>query len=115
MIVEDEAAVRNLVASALRNDGYTMLLAASAEDALAVADSHRGQIDLLLTDAIMPGRSGMELATMMVERHRELRVIVMSGYTDETLPVDNGQRVTLLQKPFTPRELRRRIRETLDQ
>ena len=114
LIVEDEAAVRNLVASALRNDGYTMLLASSAEDALVVAESRRGPIDLLLTDAIMPGKSGMELAAIMVERYAGLRVIIMSGYTDETLPVDAGERVTLLQKPFTPRELRRRIRETLD-
>jgi two-component system, cell cycle sensor histidine kinase and response regulator CckA len=115
LIVEDEAAVRNLVASALRTDGYRMLLAASAEDALAIADSLRGPIDLLLTDAIMPGKSGMELAAIMVERHAGLRVIIMSGYTEETLPVASGERVTLLQKPFTPRELRRRIRETLDQ
>jgi len=114
LIVEDEAAVRNLVASALRNDGYTMLLASSAEEALTVAESRHGPIDLLLTDAIMPGKSGMELAAIMVERHADLRVIIMSGYTDETLPVDTGERVTLLQKPFTPRELRRRIRETLD-
>ena len=114
LIVEDEAAVRNLVASALRNDGYTMLLAASAEDALALADSVRDPIDLLLTDAIMPGKSGMELAAIMVARYAGLRVIIMSGYTEETLPVDTGERVTLLQKPFTPRELRRRIRETLD-
>jgi CheY-like chemotaxis protein len=115
LIVEDEAAVRNLVASALRTDGYTMLLASSAEDALAIADSTRDPIDLLLTDAIMPGKSGMELAAIMAERYAGLRVIIMSGYTEETLPVDNGERVTLLQKPFTPRELRRRIRETLDQ
>ncbi|MBW8867112.1 MAG: PAS domain S-box protein [Acidobacteria bacterium] len=114
LIVEDEAAVRNLVASALRNDGYRMLLASSAEDALTIADSLRDPIDLLLTDAIMPGKSGMELAAIMVERYAGLRVIIMSGYTDETLPVDSGERVTLLQKPFTPRELRRRIRETLD-
>ena len=114
LIVEDEAAVRNLVASALRTDGYTMLLASSAEDALAIADSSRDPIDLLLTDAIMPGKSGMELAAIMVERYAGLRVIIMSGYTEETLPVDNAERVTLLQKPFTPRELRRRIRETLD-
>ena len=58
LIVEDEPAVRNLVASALRHDGYRLLLAASAEEALALADAHDGRIDLLLTDAIMPGKSG---------------------------------------------------------
>jgi len=92
LIVEDEAAVRNLVASALRTDGYTMLLASSAEDALAIADSTRDPIDLLLTDAIMPGKSGMELAAIMAERYAGLRVIIMSGYTEETLPVASGSR-----------------------
>jgi two-component system, cell cycle sensor histidine kinase and response regulator CckA len=116
LIVEDEPAVRNLVASALRNDGYKLLLAASAEEALTIADSHRGTIELLLTDAIMPGKSGIELAAIMVERYARLRVIVMSGYTEETLTaVDAGTRVALLQKPFTPRDLRRRIRDALDQ
>src|SRR4029077_158463 len=67
LIAEDEPAVRTLVASALRNDGYKLLLAASAEDALAIVDAHRGAIDLLLTDAIMPGKSGVELASLLTE------------------------------------------------
>src|SRR5262245_2934127 len=115
LIAEDEPAVRNLVASALRNDGYKLLLAASAEEALAIADAHRGAIDLLLTDAMMPGRSGVELAAILVERYPRLRAIIMSGYTEETLPVGDGSvRVAMLQKPFTPRDLRRRIRDALD-
>src|SRR5262245_60361629 len=115
LISEDEPAVRNLVASALRNDGYKLLLAASAEEALAIADAHRGAIDLLLTDAMMPGRSGVELAAILVERYPRLRAIIMSGYTEETLPVGDGSvRVAMLQKPFTPRDLRRRIRDALD-
>ena len=60
--------MRNLVASALRHDGYRLLLASSAEEALAMADAHDGPIDLLLTDAIMPGKSGLELADLMVAR-----------------------------------------------
>ena len=115
LIAEDEPAVRNLVASALRNDGYKLLLAASAEDALAIVDAHRGAIDLLLTDAIMPGKSGVELASLLTERYPRLRVIIMSGYTEETLQVgDRNARVTMLQKPFTPKDLRRRIRDALD-
>jgi two-component system, cell cycle sensor histidine kinase and response regulator CckA len=115
MIVEDEPAVRNLVASALRHDGYQLLLASSAEEATAMADAHEGPIDLLLTDAMMPGKSGVELADLMIARRPGLPVIIMTGYTEETLEVP-GQRgpVPLLQKPFTPRELRRRIRDVLD-
>jgi PAS domain S-box-containing protein len=115
MVVEDETAVRNLVASALRHDGYHLLLATSAEEALKLDDGHRGPIDLLLTDAIMPGKSGIELAAAMAARRPGLPVIIMSGYTEETLtgaPLEKP--ISLLQKPFTPRELRRRIRDVLD-
>ncbi len=115
LIVEDEPAVRNLVASALRHDGYHLLLAASAEEALTISDGHDGNISLLLTDAIMPGKSGLELANLMVERRPGLPVIVMSGYTEENLSVTGlAEPICLLQKPFTPRDLRRRIREVLD-
>jgi two-component system, cell cycle sensor histidine kinase and response regulator CckA len=115
LIVEDEDSVRNLVASALRNDGYKLLLATSAEEALRMDEQHQGSIDLLLTDAIMPGKSGIELAAAMAARRPGLPVIIMSGYTEETLtgaPLDKP--ISLLQKPFTPRELRRRIRDVLD-
>src|SRR5439155_18441277 len=64
LIVEDETSVRNLVASSLRHESYQLLLAASADDALAIVESHTGPIDLLLTDAMMPGRTGMELAQL---------------------------------------------------
>jgi len=115
LVVEDETAVRNLVASALRHDGYQLLLASSAEEALKVVEAHSGRIDLLLTDAIMPGQSGLELANMMVAKQPGLPVIVMSGYTEENLSISGlTERPALLQKPFTPRDLRRRIREVLD-
>ena len=115
LIVEDEPSVRNLVASALRHDGYRLLIASSAEEALAAADAHDGPIDLLLTDAMMPGKSGVELANLMTARRPGIPVIVMSGYTEETLELPGVKEpIALLQKPFTPRELRRRIREVLD-
>ena len=103
------------MASALRHDGYHLLLANSAEDAIAMAYTHEGPIDLLLTDATMPGKSGIELASIMIARRPGLPVIVMSGYTDDTVSVSGLQQpLVLLQKPFTPRELRRRIRDVLD-
>ena len=115
LVVEDEVAVRNLVTSALRRDGYHLLLATSAEDAITMADTHDGPIDLLLTDATMPGKSGIELASIMIGRRPGLPVIVMSGYTEDTLAVSGlDPPVALLQKPFTPRDLRQRIREVLD-
>ncbi len=114
LVVEDEPSVRSLVASALQHDGYNLLLAASAEEALDVAAAHPERIDLLLTDAIMPGKSGIELAQALTAERRGLRVIVMSGYTHETLR-GLDSRVELIQKPFAPRDLRRRIREALDQ
>jgi two-component system, cell cycle sensor histidine kinase and response regulator CckA len=114
LIVEDEPAVRNLVASSLRSEGYHLLLAGSAEEALVIVAAHRGAIDLLLTDAIMPGRSGIELARILTGDRPGLPVVLMSGYTEETLPSsDVAQTWSLLQKPFTPRDLRRRIREVL--
>ena len=115
MVVEDEPAVRNLVTSSLRHDGYDLLVAASAEDALQLASAHDGPIDLLLTDAMMPGKSGLELANLLVVERPGMPVIVMSGYTEEALRVVGiDEPIALLQKPFTPRELRRRIREVLD-
>jgi CheY-like chemotaxis protein len=114
LIVEDEPAVRNLVASSLRSEGYHLLLAGSAEEALVILAAHRGAIDLLLTDAIMPGRSGIELARMLTDDRPGLPVVLMSGYTEETLPTSVAQTWSLLQKPFTPRDLRRRIKEVLN-
>ncbi|HEY2906990.1 MAG TPA: PAS domain S-box protein [Vicinamibacterales bacterium] len=114
LVVEDEPSVRNLVASTLKAEPYQLLLAKSAEEALEIASGHEGAIDLLLTDAIMPGRSGIELANELVASRAGLPVIIMSGYTDETLNVTGLEHeVVLLHKPFTPRELRQLIRDVL--
>jgi PAS domain S-box-containing protein len=113
LIAEDEDAVRNLVASTLR-DEYAVLLARSAEEALAIAEARSEPVDLLLTDAIMPGKSGVELASTLVRRWPSMRVVFMSGYTEEDLANAISGRHTVVQKPFTPRDLRRRIREVLE-
>ena len=115
LVVEDDPAVRNLVASSLRREGYQLLLASSAEEALEIVETHPGSIDLLVTDAVMPGRSGIDLVRELTTRQPGLPVILMSGYTQDTLPIrDLSQAITLLQKPFTPRDLRHRIRAILD-
>ena len=107
--------MRSLVASTLRRDPLTVLLATSAEEALTIASAHEGEIDLLLTDAVMPGKSGIELARTLIRQRPGLRVMIMSGYTADTIGLNElPQPVDLLQKPFSPGDLRRRIREALD-
>ncbi len=114
LVVEDDAAVRNLVVTALGHDGYRVLHASSGEEALAIADASHGKIDLLLTDAKMPGMNGIELANLLVRKRQGLPVIVMSGYTEETLKIDGSpEPIPLLPKPFTPRELRRKVADVL--
>ncbi len=116
LLVEDEAAVRGLTLRCLQSSGYTVLQAASAEEALPIAASHAGRLDLLLTDVIMPGASGPELARRLLEKRPGTRVLYVSGYTDASMAsqgaLDDG--AYFLQKPFTPESLARKVREVLD-
>jgi CheY-like chemotaxis protein len=100
------------VVTALSHQGYRVLHAASGDEAIAIAEADHGDIDLLLTDARMPGMSGIELARTLVGRRPGLPVLVMSGYSDETLSL-GGQPIPLLSKPFTPRQLRQKVAEIL--
>jgi PAS domain S-box-containing protein len=114
LVVEDEATIRHLVVSTLGQAGYRILHAASAQDALAIAAHYADEIDLLLTDANMPGMDGIALAGELVRQRPSLRVVVMSGYTDSDFVVPGiSEAVCLLPKPFTPRELRQRVRDVL--
>ena len=117
LLVEDEEAVRELARTVLAAQGYKILEAESAERAEQVADRAKGKIDLLLTDVMMPGTSGRELARKMTARMPKLRVLFMSGYTDNVIAqggvLEAG--VSFLQKPFSPRGLAAKVREVLDQ
>lgn len=114
LIVEDEPAVRNLVSSSLRGQGYRLLVASSGAEAMRIAAAYAGSIDLLLTDAMMPGQSGIDLAHELSALRPGLRVIVMSGYTSDLLGLGSSPRqITMLQKPFTPQELRLQIVQAL--
>jgi PAS domain S-box-containing protein len=114
LVVDDEDGVRALVAATLAHDGYRVVQAASADEALGLIGSGLS-IDLLLTDAIMPGTSGIQLVHTLLADHPRLPVVVMSGYTEEmTTPGGLPAPVSILAKPFSPIELRRRVRETLD-
>ena len=115
LIVEDEDGVRALVRHVLAQRGYTMLEASSQCEADRVEAGHRGVIDLLVTDVVMPGVRGPELAKRMLDRRPGLKVLYMSGYSEEMMASGDlaAAGVAFLQKPFTPTELAGKIREVL--
>jgi CheY-like chemotaxis protein len=114
LVVDDEPVVRMLVVSTLKREGYRVLDAESGADALRIAASAPGRIDVLLTDASMPGMSGAELATHLARTRRGLKVLVMSGYSAEPVAVEGlCEPVALLAKPFTPGDLKLKIRDVL--
>jgi PAS domain S-box-containing protein len=116
LLVEDEAVVRELVRQILQATGYTVLEAASGEQALQLSSGHRGPIHLLLADVVLPGLSGPEVADRLASTHPESHVIYMSGYAQDTIQrysVPAGRRI-FLQKPFTPTALLASVRGALD-
>jgi two-component system, cell cycle sensor histidine kinase and response regulator CckA len=118
LAVEDEIEVRKLVAEILRGRGYTVIEASDGEEAVKVARKNaRKRIHLLLTDVVMPGMSGRELAGTLGLQYPKMKVLYMSGYTDNAI-VHHGvleQGVNYIQKPFTLDALARKVREVLDQ
>jgi CheY-like chemotaxis protein len=116
LIVEDEPALRDLACRILDNAGYRVLAAESGAEALKLGAEHPGDIDLLLTDVIMPGALGKEVAERLLEQDPQLRVLYMSGYAQPILAsrgtLDPG--VTLIEKPFGRTELLAAVRRQLD-
>jgi two-component system cell cycle sensor histidine kinase/response regulator CckA len=116
LLVEDEASVRELLRNTLHGHGYRVLAAASGEQALERASAHRGPIHLLVSDVVMPGIGGPEVAARLSSLHPELRVLHISGYADDAIlrhGVSEGT-TAFLQKPFTLEALARKMREVLD-
>ncbi|HEY5478071.1 MAG TPA: PAS domain S-box protein, partial [Gaiellaceae bacterium] len=116
LLVEDEEMVRQLVARVLRELGYEVFETSSGGEALLLSDSLDRPIDLLVTDVVMPGMSGRELAEILVVRRPTTRVLFMSGYTDEAIVhhgVLDGE-AEFIGKPFTPQELAHKIRGVLE-
>src|SRR5438309_3378671 len=116
LLVEDEPAVRAIAQQALERQGYTVLAAPSGADALALAAQHGATIHLLLTDVVMPGMSGRDLADRLTAQRPGIRVLYISGYTDNAI-VRHGMLepgLAYLQKPFRPDALVRKVREVLD-
>jgi CheY-like chemotaxis protein len=116
LLAEDEEPVRVLARRCLEGMGYRVLAASRADEAQQMAERHVGPIHLLLTDVVMPGGSGPELAAQLAARHPEMRVLYMSGYTDDAI-VHRGviaPGIELLEKPFNPAALARKVRDVLD-
>jgi len=116
LLVEDEAGVRQLVREMLRTLGYSILEAGSGEEAIRLFNENMDRIDLLLTDVIMPRMSGRELSQRLRSARPLQKVLYMSGYPDDVLAQHRapGESVFLLQKPFEPDALARKVREVLD-
>src|SRR5258708_20632656 len=116
LLVEDEANLRYLARQYLEKQGYKVIEAADGAVAMQIAVAHDKVIDLLLTDVIMPGMNGRELAQRIAEIRPNVKILYMSGSTENVIGhngmLDAG--VRLLQKPFTLRDLRSKVREVLD-
>ncbi|HSE95743.1 MAG TPA: PAS domain S-box protein [Methylomirabilota bacterium] len=116
LLVEDEEAVRDLAREILVQSGYTVIGARHGGEALLIGDQHAGPIHVLVTDVVMPELGGRELANRLAARRPGLKVVYMSGYTDETLEhhgvLEPG--MVFLRKPLTPDTLARKVREILD-
>ncbi len=116
LLVEDDPNVRKLTGSVLTSLGYTIIEACDGEEGAKAADNYHGKIDLLLTDVVMPGISGTELASLLAAKNPSLKILFMTGYTENTMVLHGltSQEVNLLHKPLTPTSIARRVREILD-
>ena len=114
-MVEDQAVVRRYAAAALKAYGYQVIEAENAGEALLLCERESGRIDLILTDVVMPGLSGREMADGLKQRRPGIKVLFMSGYTDDTVvhqgALENG--AEFIQKPFSPDQLAIKVREIL--
>jgi hypothetical protein len=116
LLVEDEEIVRDMTKEILQESGYHVLEAKHGHEALLVAERHRGPIHLMLSDVVMPQMSGRELANQLVPLRREMKVLYMSGYTDDAIVhhgvLDEG--MAFIEKPFTPNALACKVRDILN-
>jgi hypothetical protein len=117
LLVEDNHSVRVLAEQVLEELGYTVLVAEDGRTALELVGDHQDPIHLLLTDVVMPGISGRVLAEQLLQSYPELKILFMTGYSEETIARYNGitARISLIQKPFNPQQLARKVRKALDE
>ena len=116
LLVEDEPAILEMATTMLEGQGYTVRAAATPGEAMRLAREHKGQIDLLVTDVVMPGMNGRDLAKTLLSLYPRLKRLFMSGYTANVIAhrgvLDEG--VYFIQKPFSIDELSTKVRESLD-
>jgi two-component system, cell cycle sensor histidine kinase and response regulator CckA len=116
LLVEDDNQVREFAKAVLTGCGYSVLIAENPHQALCISQEHQDHIDLLLTDVVLPGASGRELAERMVGHRPTMRVLYMSGYTDSVIThhgvLDDG--MFFLEKPFTSVSLAQKVREAFN-
>jgi two-component system, cell cycle sensor histidine kinase and response regulator CckA len=116
LLAEDDDSARKLIRSVLQDYGYRVLEAQDGEEALRLFEQHEGPIHLLLTDVVMPGMNGRELAESLQPLQPKMKVLYMSGYTDNAV-VQHGvlePGMSFIQKPFTPKDLASEVRKVLD-
>jgi CheY-like chemotaxis protein len=115
LVAEDNEMVRNVTCRLLETLGYTVIEAKDVDNCIELAERHKNEIDLLLTDVVMPGMNGKELFTLLKKEHGELKVLCMSGYTNDVIGpdslIDDG--IHFIQKPFSADALSQKIREAL--
>ena len=117
LLVEDEPPIRRLIRRMLEGHGYQLLEGCNGRAGLSLAEEHRGPIDLLVTDVVMPYMTGFTLSERLVASHPETRVLLLSGYADQSQTVRGGLKDAgraFLLKPFTRDGLLRAIRDQLD-
>lgn len=116
LLAEDDHAISRMIKSYLEPLGYNMLLAENGEDALKLSREHKGKIDLLLTDVIMPRMDGQELANTVHKERPDIKIIFMSGYTDDVIAHHGvlDPEVNFIQKPITPSKLAQALKDVLD-
>lgn len=116
LVVEDYAGLRDLAELMLQKAGYSVVLASSGDEALKWLERHAGQVDLLLTDVVMPGLSGRELVEQMEKVYPEIKVIYTSGYTDDMVVRQgvDANTANFLAKPYTYESLTTAVRAALD-
>ena len=116
LVVEDAEAIRSLARKVLTAQGYTVLEAGDGVEALQIAERHTGMLHLVLTDVVMPGMSGRELAQRLAPLRPQLKLLYMSGYTGDAVVhrgvLEDG--LPFLAKPFTPEDLASKVRDVLD-
>jgi CheY-like chemotaxis protein len=116
LVVDDDSSIRKLILDTLEPLGYTILVAACGDEALKFCRSSKENIDLLLSDIIMPGMNGRELSEIARNECPEIKTVLMSGYTDNVIAERDGldQSITFINKPLLPVSLAGKIRSVLD-